>query len=179
MISYFMHMRGRVVSSAPYSAITHFIADRKYVIAHAGGVKLILDETLKEIAGSHDDLIQIHRSTLVKAGQMERLVIVSGTNKGFVVLNDGQQLRVSRRNISDVRLALDREAYQDAEGWRDAGYAIGAKGMPTGYILTKKGGMYRWTHPDSGAVSSAKRDKWIVYRSAKAEFKSKLENKNE
>lgn len=172
MITYFAHNERRITGRAPYSEITHFVADHKYVVAYAGKKELVLDETLKEIQGNHDDLIRIHRSTLVKADQIKRIVTVAGTHEYFAVLAGGQQIPISRRNISAVRMAVKSGGYRDADGWVEAAYSIGAIKMPPGYILTKKGRMYRWAHPDSGLVSAANRDKWVVYRNAKAAFKS-------
>lgn len=179
MFTYFMHSGKRVVRKAPYSEITHFLAESKYVIAHTGKMELVLDETLKEIESNHDDLVRIHRSTLVKVGQIKRIVTVAGTHDHFAVLDSGVQLPISRRHISDIRMLVNTSAYKDADGWRDAGYSLGVIKMPAGYILTKKERMYRWMHPDSGLVSAAKRDKWVVYRDARAVFKLRSEAGNE
>lgn len=172
MITYFAHNERRITGRSPYSEITHFVADHKYVVAYAGKKELVLDETLKEIQSNHDDLVRIHRSTLVKADQIKRIISVSGTHDYFAVLSGGQQLRISRRSITSVRAVVNDGRYRDSDGWAEANYSLGVINMPPGYILTKKGRMYRWTHPDSGLVSAANRDKWVVYRNAKAAFKS-------
>lgn len=115
MIYYFMHNYGEIIRRAPYDAITHFVADSKCVTAFTADAELVLDETLKEIANNHPELVYTHRSTLVRA---DDIVYVADNRGGPVrhsryraILKSGVEVKVSRYEYKKIRDLINaREA---------------------------------------------------------------------
>ena len=115
MIYYFEHNYGEIIRRAPYDSITHFVADKKFVTAYAGDKELLLDETLKEIASNHPELIYTHRSTLVRADSIvyiaERKAGDRWSSRYKAFLACGIELKVSRYEYKKIRdLITAREA---------------------------------------------------------------------
>jgi len=91
---------------------THwFEADRKYVTVHHDDGEDLLDDSLKSLEEEFaDELVRIHRSTLVAVDRIES-VEKTGDGKQRVVLRGGSQpadkdLIISRRHVADVRRRL-------------------------------------------------------------------------
>lgn len=91
--------------------VSHFQADQKYVtIFHNGGEDL-LDEPLKDLAEEFSDrFIRIHRSVLVAARYLDRLEKNPAGQFEVWLRGRDTPLPVSRRHITDVKLALRRPA---------------------------------------------------------------------
>jgi two-component system response regulator AlgR len=87
--------------------VTHFQADQKYVsIFHTGGEDL-LDEPLKDLAEEFADrFLRIHRSVLVAVRHMERLEKTDSGQHQLWLRGRDEPLPVSRRHVTDVKLAL-------------------------------------------------------------------------
>lgn len=107
MIYYFMHNGLKIVRKAAYDDITHFIADNKCVVAYTHDSELVLDETLKEIAGNHPELIYTHRSTLVRSDSIALINRSNGNRKYAAVMTCGIELKVSRREYPKIRALVD------------------------------------------------------------------------
>lgn len=115
MIYYFQHNYGEIVRRAPYDSITHFVSGDKFVTAFTLGCELLLNETLKEIASNHPELVYTHRSTLVRA---DDIVYVAESNAGErwmsrykAILKSGAEVKVSRYEYKKIRdLISSREA---------------------------------------------------------------------
>ena len=92
-------------------SISHFQADQKYVtVFHAGGEDL-LDEPLKDLAEEFSDrFIRIHRSVLVSARHLEGLEKTDSGQHQVRLRGHETALPVSRRHVTDVKLALRRPA---------------------------------------------------------------------
>jgi two-component system response regulator AlgR len=90
-------------------SVSHFQADQKYVtVFHAGGEDL-LDEPLKDLADEFSDrFIRIHRSVLVSARHLQRLEKQPGGQYQVWLRERQAPLPVSRRHVTDVKLALRR-----------------------------------------------------------------------
>lgn len=112
MICYFAHSYGEIIRRAPYDDITHFKADSKCVTAFTADSELVLDETLKEIAASHPELVMIHRSTLVRMSDIKSVSHTVGKNHCYIAKTTfGKDLRISRRCYPVIRaLVSSREA---------------------------------------------------------------------
>ncbi len=84
--------------------IRYFIADQKYVTVHHGGGETLVDDTLKEVETRFpDQLLRIHRSTLVNKTAIEALERQSDGSQ-CVVLQGGEiRLPVSRRHVQGVK----------------------------------------------------------------------------
>lgn len=57
--------RGQRVT-VPVSAVTHFVADSKYIEAHHRDGVLILEDSLTRLASELPEFIRLHRSYLVR-----------------------------------------------------------------------------------------------------------------
>lgn len=87
--------------------ISYFEADQKYVTVHHRGGQDLLDEPLKDLASEFDDrFIRIHRSILVAAAHLDRLERNESGHYEVWLKNVDRALPVSRRHVTDVKLAL-------------------------------------------------------------------------
>ena len=93
------------------NSITHFQADQKYVTVFHDGREDLLDEPLRDLAEEFSDrFIRIHRSVLVSTRFLDRLE-KNSTGQYEVWLRDFESpLPVSRRHVTDVKLALRQPA---------------------------------------------------------------------
>lgn len=68
-----------------------------YSCLHVGPRRLMLRETIKQLASTLDPLkfVRIHRSVIVNVDCLQEMVR-DGQSDGFVVLNDGQRLKMSK-----------------------------------------------------------------------------------
>ena len=68
-----------------------------YSCLHVGSRRLMLRETIKQLASTLDPLkfVRIHRSVIVNVDCLQEMVR-DGQSDGFVVLNDGQRLKMSK-----------------------------------------------------------------------------------
>lgn len=115
MIYYFEHNYGEIIRRAPYDSITHFVSGDKFVTAFTADSELLLNETLKEIAGNHPELVYTHRSTLVRA---DDIVYVAENKAGDrwmsrykAILKSGVEVKVSRYEYKKIRDLINaREA---------------------------------------------------------------------
>lgn len=114
-MTYAMRSNRAVIRQASFDEITHFVAGEKYVVAHTKDGELILDETLVQISASHPELVYTHRSTLVRAGSIDRVDRNPlGHDSGSVyraVLKCGTELKVSRYQYKRI---LDLIAAREA-----------------------------------------------------------------
>ncbi len=93
----------------PVDEIRYFEADQKYVTIHHDGGEDLLDEPLKDLAAEFSDrCIRIHRSILVAAERMERLERNPNGQYELWLRDVARPLPVSRRHLTDVKLALRR-----------------------------------------------------------------------
>ena len=115
MIYYFQHNYGEIIRRAPYDSITHFVSGDKFVTAFTPDCELLLNETLKEIAANHPELVYTHRSTLVRADD----IIYVAENKASerwmsrykAILKSGVEVKVSRYEYKKIRDLINaREA---------------------------------------------------------------------
>lgn len=91
--------------------ISHFQADQKYVTVFHNGSEDLLDEPLKDLAEEFSDrFIRIHRGVLVAAQYLERLEKNSSGQYEVWLRGGDTPLPVSRRHVTDVKLALRRPA---------------------------------------------------------------------
>ncbi len=95
----------------PVPDIVGFFADQKYVrIEHVGG-HVLIDESLKSLAGEFaDKFVRIHRGALLAVAHIERIE-KSRQGKYHVVLRepshvDPKETIISRRHVADVRRRL-------------------------------------------------------------------------
>lgn len=92
-------------------SVSHFQADQKYVTAFHDGHEDLLDEPLKDLAEEfRDRFIRIHRSVLVSTRFLDRLEKNSSGQYEVWVRGYQTPLPVSRRHVTDVKLALRRPA---------------------------------------------------------------------
>lgn len=107
MTYYFMHNGGEIIRKAAYDDITHFVADSKCVTAFTAGAELVLDETLKEIAANHPELVYTHRSTLVRGDAIARVFDnrkgARGDSRYKAITTCGIELKVSRYEYKKIR----------------------------------------------------------------------------
>lgn len=68
-----------------------------YSCLHVGTRKLMLRETIKQLASTLDpsNFVRIHRSVIVNIGRVSE-IFREGRGEGAVILTDGQRLRMSR-----------------------------------------------------------------------------------
>jgi two-component system LytT family response regulator len=68
-----------------------------YSCLHVGTRKLMLRETIKQLASTLDpsNFVRIHRSVIVNVGRVSE-ILREGRGEGAVILTDGQRLRMSR-----------------------------------------------------------------------------------
>lgn len=68
-----------------------------YSCLHVGAKKLMLRETIKQLAATLDPqkFVRIHRSVIVNVDHLQE-IIREGQNEGSVVLDNGQRLRMSK-----------------------------------------------------------------------------------
>lgn len=93
----------------PVEQIRYFQADQKYVTIHHDEGEDLLDEPLKDLAAEFSDrFIRIHRSILVSAARIERLEKRAGGQHELWLRDHPQALPVSRRHVTEVKLALRR-----------------------------------------------------------------------
>ena len=96
----------RGLETLPVADIRCFIADQKYVTAHAPGRELLLPDTLKDLEQEFgDQLLRVHRNALVALRHVLRLARDDG---GWVVELDGVDERpaISRRHLAEVKETL-------------------------------------------------------------------------
>lgn len=115
MIYYFEHNYGEIIRRAPYDSITHFVSGDKFVTAFTPYCELLLNETLKEIASNHPELVYTHRSTLARADSIvyiaERKAGDRWSSRYKAFLACGIELKVSRYEYKKIRdLIAAREA---------------------------------------------------------------------
>lgn len=107
MIYYFMHNGGEIIRKAAYDDITHFVADSKCVTAFTAGAELVLDETLKEIAANHPELVYTHRSTLVRGDDIVCVAESKASERWMsrykAVTKSGVEVKVSRYEYKKIR----------------------------------------------------------------------------
>ncbi|WP_456372723.1 LytR/AlgR family response regulator transcription factor [Thiolapillus sp.] len=97
------------VQRIPLSDVYYFRADSKYVVArHRNGEALLEDSLVSLEKRFPDDLLRIHRSTLVRPHLVSALhkQPEGGVEIGFVDIDD--RLEVSRRHVPRVRQLLAR-----------------------------------------------------------------------
>lgn len=91
--------------------ISHFRADQKYVTVFHQGDEDLLDEPLKDLAEEFSDrFLRIHRSVLVATDFLERLEKNTGGHYQVWLRGHDTPLPVSRRHVTDVKLALRGQA---------------------------------------------------------------------
>ncbi|MGI9329152.1 MAG: LytR/AlgR family response regulator transcription factor [Gammaproteobacteria bacterium] len=92
-------------------SVSHFQADQKYVTVFHDGGEDLLDEPLKDLAEEFSDrFIRIHRSVLVSARHLDRLEKTAAGPQQVWLRGRDEPLPVSRRHITDVKLALRKPA---------------------------------------------------------------------
>jgi two-component system response regulator AlgR len=92
-------------------SVTHFQADQKYVTVFHDGEEDLLDEPLKDLAEEfRDTFIRIHRSVLVSSRYLDRLEKNAAGQYEVRLRGGADPLPVSRRHVTDVKLALRRLA---------------------------------------------------------------------
>ncbi len=93
----------------PVEQVMFFRADQKYVtVNHSGGEDLI-DEPLKDLASEFSDrFIRIHRSVLVSVDYLDRMERNASGQYELWLKGCEAALPVSRRHVTDVKLALRR-----------------------------------------------------------------------
>ena len=93
----------------PIDDIIYFEADQKYVTVHHAQGEDLLDEPLKDLAIEFGDrFIRIHRSLLVAAARLERMDRNAAGQHEVRLRDCDRVLPVSRRHVTDVKLALRR-----------------------------------------------------------------------
>lgn len=115
MIYYFEHNYGEIIRRASYDSITHFVSSDKFVTAFTSGSELLLNETLKEIAVNHPELVYTHRSTLVRADDIVYVAENKASERWMsrykAILKSGVEVKVSRYEYKKIRdLISSREA---------------------------------------------------------------------
>ena len=107
MIYYFQHNYGEIIRRAPYDSITHFVSGDKFVTAFAADCELLLNETLKEIAANHPELVYTHRSTLVRADDIVYVAENKASDRRMsrykAILKSGIEVKVSRYEYKKIR----------------------------------------------------------------------------
>jgi len=89
--------------------VSHFQADQKYTTVFHGEEEDLLDEPLKDLAEEFKDrFIRIHRSVLVATRFLDRLEKNSAGQYEVWLRGRDAPLPVSRRHVTDVKLALRR-----------------------------------------------------------------------
>ena len=92
-------------------SVSHFQADQKYVTVFHNGDEDLLDEPLKDLAEEfRDSFIRIHRSVLVSIRFLDRLEKNAAGQYEVWLRGCADPLPVSRRHVTDVKLALRRPA---------------------------------------------------------------------
>jgi len=86
--------------------ITRFWATDKYTLFCGDGQEQLTDETLSSLEARLQPLgfVRVHRAELVRIAAVKALHVADGVHR--IELTDGQQARVSRRALADVRRAL-------------------------------------------------------------------------
>ena len=93
----------------PIDQIRYFEADQKYVTAYHEQGEDLLDEPLKDLAIEFGDrFIRIHRSMLVAAAYLEKMARNDNGQYEVWLRDCSEPLPVSRRHVTDVKLALRR-----------------------------------------------------------------------
>jgi two-component system LytT family response regulator len=83
-------------------------AREDYAVIHAGGERFRVRQALTRLAAGLDPrrFVRVHRSYLVRLGQVRDLVDGAEAGDAAVRLRDGTVLPVSRRRLSEVRARL-------------------------------------------------------------------------
>lgn len=83
-------------------------ADSYYSCLHVGGKRYLLRETIKQLAATLDPntFIRVHRSAIVNINHV-REILREGQNEGWVVLSNGQRLKMSKPGWQSL-LAVSR-----------------------------------------------------------------------
>lgn len=104
------HLAARIgerLELVPVAAITHFVADNKYVVAHHAGGELLLNETLKELESEFAaSLVRVHRNALVAIDAVARLELRENGSGAVYLRAGGEPLEVSRRHLAEVKRKL-------------------------------------------------------------------------
>lgn len=82
-----------------------------YSCLHVGTRKLMLRETIKQLASTLDPLlfVRIHRSVIVNVGRVTE-IFREGRSEGAVILRDGQRLRMSRIGWQNLLAASRKQS---------------------------------------------------------------------
>lgn len=97
----------RGVETLPVADIRCFVAEQKYVTAHAPGRELLLPDSLKDLEQEFPQrFLRVHRNALVALEHVERLL--RNGDGGWCVELEGVALRpaVSRRHLATVKERL-------------------------------------------------------------------------
>jgi two-component system response regulator AlgR len=91
----------------PFSEITHFQADNKYVTAYLPGREELLEESLKQLEEEYGErLLRIHRNALINLKALEGMEKDS-EGRCYVTLHGaGRGPEISRRHLAEVRRVL-------------------------------------------------------------------------
>lgn len=94
----YVHKIGKQVKLAiPYSEVILFKGEDKYIAIVAKTSAIYVEDTLKKILERHDDLLQVHRSMLVKKDQIVKVWRDPLFDKHYIRLKDDSVHIVSRR----------------------------------------------------------------------------------
>ena len=86
-----------------------FLADQKYVTAHAPGRELLIPDTLKELEAEFgDSFVRVHRNALVALAHVQRLETLA--DGSWQVVLDGTEVApaISRRHLAEVKQRIAR-----------------------------------------------------------------------
>jgi two-component system response regulator AlgR len=91
----------------PFSEITHFQADNKYVTAYLLGREELLEESLKQLEEEYGErLLRIHRNALVNLKALEGMEKDSEGRCYVTLQGAGRGPEISRRHLAEVRRVL-------------------------------------------------------------------------
>ena len=130
----------RGVELVPVRDVRYFLADHKYVTIHHGEGQTITTEVLARLETEFGGrFLRVHRNALVAVQFMEELVRLAPRHFELRVAGLSERIRVSRRRVAAVRLALEnRRQMQQAARLhppeRVAGRRFSAPGaLPSAY----------------------------------------------
>lgn len=97
------HVRGNLVM-VPVAEISHLIADDKYVRVHYSRGEVLVEESLKALEAEFDErFVRIHRNCLVAKSRIAGLSRASDERVFLRLVDGGEPLEVSRRNLPALR----------------------------------------------------------------------------
>ncbi len=98
--------RAGVVSFFDARVVTRFWSSEKYTVFLAGGAEHLSDEPLAALEARLEPhgFVRVHRGELVRLDAVVRFL--ADEQGGALMLSDGQAVRVSRRNLAEVRARL-------------------------------------------------------------------------